>query len=126
MTSGVVELLSGDLRRRRWSSELKERIVSETLEPGVTVTDVARRHGVDRSLVYRWRRQLKVERVPEPGGFLPVTVRKKPGEAAPASCSCPARPAETIEILLPDGVCIRTGPSVAGEALSRVLRALGR
>lgn len=126
MTSGVVELLSGELRRRRWSSEVKERIVSETLEPGVTVTEVARRHGIDRSLVYRWRRQFKVQRVTEAGGFLPVTVQEAPGEAATASCTCAARSAETIEILLPDGVRVRTGPSVAGEALSRVLRALGR
>lgn len=51
-----MEILSGADRRRNWSNELKEQIVSETLEPGVTVTEVARRHDVDRSLVYRWRR----------------------------------------------------------------------
>lgn len=53
-----MEVLSGVLRRRNCSAELKERIVSETLEPGVTVTEVAHRHEVDRSLVYRWRREL--------------------------------------------------------------------
>jgi hypothetical protein len=32
-----MEVLSGVLRRRQWSTELKERTVSETLEPGVTI-----------------------------------------------------------------------------------------
>ncbi|MBC7285647.1 transposase [Hoeflea sp.] len=45
-----MEILSGADRRRNWSKPLKERIVSETLEPGVTVTEVARRHDIDRSL----------------------------------------------------------------------------
>src|SRR3546814_7859813 len=53
-----MEVLSGVLPRRNWSAEIKERIVSETLAQGVTVTEVARRHEVDRSLVYRWRREL--------------------------------------------------------------------
>src|SRR3546814_5939900 len=58
-----MEVLSGVLRRRNWSAEIKERIVSETLAQGVTVTEVARRHEVDRSLVYRWRRELGVTRL---------------------------------------------------------------
>src|SRR3546814_4838676 len=52
-----MEVLSGVLRRRNWSAEIKERIVYETLAQGVTVTEVARRHEVDRSLVYRWSRE---------------------------------------------------------------------
>src|SRR3546814_17161478 len=55
-----MEVLSGVLRRRNWSAEIKERIVSETLAQGVTVPEVARRPEVDRSLVYRWRRELRV------------------------------------------------------------------
>jgi transposase len=56
------EVLSGDVRRRRWPRELKEEIVLETLVEGTTVTEVARRRGIDRSLVYRWRREMKVSR----------------------------------------------------------------
>jgi len=46
-----MEIVSGAGRRRSWSTALKEQLVSETLEPGVTVTEVARRHDVDRSLL---------------------------------------------------------------------------
>jgi transposase len=121
-----VELLSGDVRRRRWSWETKERIVSETLEPGVTVTEVARRHGVDRSLVYRWRREFGVERRTSGSRFLPVTVEADASGGATAASASGRDGSETIEIVLPDGVCIRVGASVRHEALSRVLRALGR
>jgi len=56
------EVLSGDVRRRRWPRELKEEIVLETLVEGTTVTEVARRRGIDCSLIYRWRREMKVSR----------------------------------------------------------------
>ncbi|RWB36260.1 MAG: transposase [Mesorhizobium sp.] len=48
-----MEIVSGTGRRRSWSTALKEQLVSETLEPGVTVTEVARRHDLDPSLIYR-------------------------------------------------------------------------
>src|SRR3546814_2074144 len=76
-----MEVLSGVLRRRNWSAEIKERIVSETLAQGVTVTEVARRHEVDRSLAYRWRRELGVTRLTTPPKLLAVEV----AEDAPAA-----------------------------------------
>jgi len=33
-------------RNRKWPDEVKARIVAETLMPGASVSDVARRHGV--------------------------------------------------------------------------------
>ncbi|TPG46019.1 IS66 family insertion sequence hypothetical protein, partial [Roseomonas nepalensis] len=38
-----IEVLTGPGRRRTWSDDDKARIVSETLQPGVVVTEVARR-----------------------------------------------------------------------------------
>ena len=38
-----VEVLTGPVRRRRWSAEEKARIVEETLAPGARVSEVARR-----------------------------------------------------------------------------------
>ena len=46
-----VEVLGGLERRRRWSQDDKARIVEETLVPGATVRDVARRNGVAASIV---------------------------------------------------------------------------
>lgn len=50
------EVLAGPERYRRWGEEAKACIVGETLVPGARVADVARRHGVSRSLIYAWRR----------------------------------------------------------------------
>ena len=44
-----VEVLTGPGRRRRWSDQVKARIVAETLEPGAVVADVARRWQGKRS-----------------------------------------------------------------------------
>ncbi len=41
-----VELLAAPAAKRRWSDEAKGRIVAETLVTGVSVNEVARRHGV--------------------------------------------------------------------------------
>ena len=42
--------------RRRWSHEEKRRIVAQTLIPGVSVSQVARRYEVNTNLVFTWRR----------------------------------------------------------------------
>jgi transposase len=41
-----VEVLGGVERRRRWSRDDKMRIIEETLTPGATVSEIARRHGI--------------------------------------------------------------------------------
>lgn len=114
-----MELLSGVLRRRNWSAEVKERIVSETLEAGVTITEVARRHEVDRSLVYRWRRELGVTRLSGSAKLLAVEI----AEDVPA----PEPPGDggRIEIELAKGIRVRVMPPVDATALAHVLRALG-
>ena len=54
-----IEVITGTARRRYWSAEEKLLIVEETLQPGASVSSVARRHGVAPNLVYRWRRLMK-------------------------------------------------------------------
>src|SRR5262245_60628972 len=41
-----VEIITSVQRRRRWTASEKVRMVEETFEPGMTVSLVARRHGV--------------------------------------------------------------------------------
>lgn len=50
------EVLSGVQRRRRWTPEEKVRMVEETYMPGMSVSLVARRHGVASNQLFTWRR----------------------------------------------------------------------
>ena len=71
---GVVEIITGRERRRRWSAEDKLRLVAEMAEPGTRVRAVAARHGVCESLLFAWRRQVRdgLLRAPEMPVFMPV------------------------------------------------------
>jgi transposase len=59
-----VEVITGVVRRRCFSTELKLAVVDETMQPGMSVSYVAR-HGLSPSLVFRWR-QLMSEGGKEP------------------------------------------------------------
>jgi transposase len=43
--------------RRTWSLEDRQRIVAEALAPGASVAAVARRHGLNANLVFKWVRR---------------------------------------------------------------------
>ena len=45
MTNGRVEVITSVERRRRWSSAEKQQLVSASLEPGASVSAVARERG---------------------------------------------------------------------------------
>src|SRR5207245_4717561 len=51
-----IEIIASVQRRRRWTASEKVRIVEETFEPGMTVSLVARRHGVAPNQLFAWRR----------------------------------------------------------------------
>ena len=51
-----IDILSSPERRRRWTAAEKVAIVNETYEPGVTVSLVARRHGIAPNQLFHWRK----------------------------------------------------------------------
>jgi transposase len=53
-----VEVLGPIQRRRRYSVEQKLRVLEEAAEPGMTISFVARRHGISPSLLFHWRRRM--------------------------------------------------------------------
>jgi transposase len=55
-TNPPIDILSGSERRRRWTAAEKVAIVNETYEPGVTVSLVARRHGIAPNQLFHWRK----------------------------------------------------------------------
>jgi len=118
----------GTERRRRWSYQEKVRIVEETTEPGVTVSEVARRHGLAPSVVFTWRRLAREGCL---GGramasFVPVEITPGPVEAISAAPSALREPlphrSGLIEIVLTGGRCIRVDHDVDADALRRVLQ----
>jgi len=54
-----IEVITGTARRRRWTVAEKLRIVEESLQPGLSVSYVARQHGVAPNLLFRWRKLMR-------------------------------------------------------------------
>ena len=54
-TFSKVEVITGVARRRRFSADQKLAVVAETMQPGMSVSYVARRYGLSPSLIFRWR-----------------------------------------------------------------------
>jgi transposase len=50
-----VEIITGHERRRRYTANEKLALVDATMQPGMTVSAVARLHGVSPSLLFKWR-----------------------------------------------------------------------
>jgi len=60
--------------RKVYSEAYKRRVVALTFEPGVSVSQVAQRHGINTNLLFSWRRQPgNAPAAPAPA-LLPVTV----------------------------------------------------
>jgi transposase len=108
---------TGTQRRRFWSAEEKQRIVAETLEPGASMAEVARRHDVNPNLLFTWRRQARGKASRDAGSVKLVRVVVAPQTAAPAS---------RMEIVLVGGERILVGADVDAGALARVVKALTR
>lgn len=69
-----IELITGEARRRPWSAEEKARILAESFQPGAKVADVARRHGMNRSLLWNWRHEARKRGADGERTFLPIRV----------------------------------------------------
>ena len=83
-----VEILSAaDVGRRRgWSDEDKIRIVEESLRGARQGAPTARRHGISRSLLTRWRREFRegLLRAEGPLGFMPLQIAPEVSRPAQA------------------------------------------
>ncbi len=56
----MIDVLGPEKRRRRTTQE-KIAIVQQSFEPGMTVSLVARQHGVAASQLFLWRKQYRKE-----------------------------------------------------------------
>jgi transposase len=142
---------TGDRRQPR-SLDERKRIVEEALAPGVSVAAVARRHGLNANLIFKWirrsregwrdgrrepARQKPVVVAPPAEGrpaFVPVKLLGVATPSAAAASDVAAKPAPqtrrgarrgAMEISLPNGAKVSVDAEVDAEALRRVLTALG-
>ena len=123
--------------RRNWSLSEKAAILAEMAVPGAVVMEVARRHGIAQSLLYRWRQDAATAAFSSataaklPPVFVPVVVdaalaapaalrhagtRREPAIMPPS--------ASIIEIVLTGGRTVRTTADVDAGALARIVAAL--
>ena len=116
------------LPRRMRSTAEKRRIVEETLVSGVSVAEVARRHGVNTNLLFNWKdlhRRGLLDQCREPARLAPVTIASSRA-LMPESAVTPYTPDGVIEIDLGDQARIRVRGQVDVETLTAALRALRR
>ena len=117
-------------RRRVWSVEEKQRIIAETLEPGASVSVVARRHDLNANMLFTWRREAERAAAPRCDGaltFIPAKIDAAPSVAsAPMAAAQPGRAAGQIEIALAGGDRVIVGTDVDAAALARVIKVLSR
>jgi transposase len=71
MTNGRVEVITSVEHRRRWSAAEKQQLVLASLEPGASVSAIAREAGIHPSQLYGWRRQPRAQ---QGIGFAPVRI----------------------------------------------------
>ena len=132
-----VEVITGERRRRRWTSEEKARIAAESFEEGANISEVARRNDVSRGLLTVWRRQVAAAVAGKAQNFVPIQIGAESdgGRAGASACISPVQ-MKPLEIAAPqakvcgvveiemNGARIRVEPVVDPATLSMVLSAL--
>lgn len=95
--------------RRRWSTELKEQAVAESLVPGANVSAIARRIGIEPSQLFAWRKKLRKSRTGR--------LTQKDNRAAVEEGHV------IVEIVVGD-VVIRTDATIGEQRLQGLIRAV--
>ena len=130
------EVFTGAGKRRDWPPEVKASIVAECYSGREGVSAVARRHGLDPSQVYAWRRdfrdRLEAEGVslPSPGpqaaAFVPAVVEvAAPPDPSPVRRARKRRrsKASAVELEI-DGVAVKIGRGADAGVIAAVIEAL--
>lgn len=117
-----LEVIEGPSGRRRRTKAERARIAAESMMPGVTVADIARKHGTTRWQIYDWRKQVRAGNLVLPGNIaaLPMFAELVIEDSAADTPSPGGR--SDLAIFVGD-VVIRAGAGVDEEQLTRAIRA---
>lgn len=116
---GRIEIVAE--RRRAHPGSFRAMVVAESLRPDTRVRDLARRHGICPSLIYRWRRLVASPCPAVVSGFVPLGVVPVSDRSTAAA---PAIARGTIRIELADGVRVTVDDGVSATSLRRVIAVL--
>jgi len=123
-------------KKRRWSEDEKRSICEQTLTPGISVAQVARRYSMNANLIFTWLRDARFApdrdttvATGDTSDFLPIeiegTTRSSEMPDTPISPRPPERgaviPAHRVDITLSDGRRILVeGPTALSSVLGLV------
>lgn len=115
-----MEVMVGPSGKRTWSDAFKGRVVAETLVPGVTVNEVARRHDLRPNHLSSWRRLAKDGKlvVPDLAGAEFASVVLEPEATSSAAAS-----ASAVEIVH-GSITIRLDAGTQPDRIAQIARAL--
>lgn len=91
---------------RTYAQEFKQQVIRETLEPGMSVLVVARRHDINANVIFGWRKQYREGKLVVPA--LGVTP------------SVPSTELLSVDVIDAALVLRAPEPTVASEAMSNV------
>ena len=131
------EVFTGAGRRRDWPPEVKASIVAECWPGGEPVSAVARRHALDPSQIYGWRKEL-IRQFKDQGldvssletegaAFVPAVITPDPVPEAGPSRRSPRRlrrAASAVVELEIDGVAVKIARGADAGVIAAVIDAL--
>jgi transposase len=112
-----VDAAPAGISRKHYSKEFKQRLVCQSLAPGVSAAKIALKHQINANLLFKWRRRYLRE-ISSPAAeavkLLPVTIREKAEEPPPVKAVKDPRSLHavsrcTVEIELPEGRLVVKG-----------------
>ncbi len=125
--TGRIEVMTGPGGRRRWPEHVKAQIVLESYRDGVSVADVARRHGLSGPQLHAWRRAAREGLLPMPDDdaleLVPVMVAAGSGGSGDEPPDDPAGSPDAIALEI-SGVRVLVRPGFDPQHLARVIAVL--
>ena len=119
-------------KHRHWSDEEKHSICVQARAPEVSVAQVARRYALNANLIFKWLKDPRYAPGNAPcdrPAFLPVEIKASATTVAvplidePPQTDCGERSAR-LDIILPDGVCLKVEGGFDGGELARLVKGL--
>ncbi|MCP4073534.1 MAG: transposase [Hyphomicrobiales bacterium] len=115
--------------RRTWSDDEKRSICLQTLVPGVSAAQVARRYAMNANLIFKWLKDPRFqsdEQETEESAFLPVEISTANTSLLHSATDNfpPCQPGGSIKIELASGHHLTVEGGFDGTELARLLKGL--